>query len=103
MELLARGEHARHYGATNMNERSSRSHTIFELMIETATTADTYADADAVAAHAAGACDDGPVISWSTLMLVDLAGSERISKTGTAAGTAGGCWPRRLTSGLGRP
>ena len=31
MGLLKSGENNRHYGATNMNDRSSRSHTIFRL------------------------------------------------------------------------
>ena len=31
MGLLKTGESNRHYGATNMNDRSSRSHTIFRL------------------------------------------------------------------------
>ncbi len=32
-ELLLRGEGNRHVGETNMNERSSRSHTIFKMVI----------------------------------------------------------------------
>ena len=34
MNLLSSGENKRHYGSTSMNERSSRSHTIFKLIIE---------------------------------------------------------------------
>jgi hypothetical protein len=34
MQLMKRGENIRHIGETNMNERSSRSHTIFRIIIE---------------------------------------------------------------------
>lgn len=36
MELIARGESQRHVGRTNMNEASSRSHSIFRMVIERA-------------------------------------------------------------------
>jgi centromeric protein E len=32
MQLMKRGENIRHIGETNMNERSSRSHTIFRIV-----------------------------------------------------------------------
>nr|XP_053646642.1 centromere-associated protein E-like [Cherax quadricarinatus] len=34
LELMRRGDKNRHIGTTNMNERSSRSHTIFRLILE---------------------------------------------------------------------
>jgi putative methionine-R-sulfoxide reductase with GAF domain len=34
LELIAEGENARHFGSTNMNEHSSRSHTLFKLSVE---------------------------------------------------------------------
>ncbi|KAI9332105.1 P-loop containing nucleoside triphosphate hydrolase protein [Obelidium mucronatum] len=34
MKVIQRGEAARHYGTTEYNERSSRSHTIFQMTIE---------------------------------------------------------------------
>lgn len=34
IQLMERGESERHIGATNMNEQSSRSHTIFRMVIE---------------------------------------------------------------------
>ncbi|KAF5188121.1 Kinesin-like protein [Thalictrum thalictroides] len=72
LQLIQSGEVNRHFGETNMNTRSSRSHTIFRMVIESkgkdrSSTAD-YSCVDA--------------IRVSVLNLVDLAGSERIVKTG---------------------
>ncbi|XP_062196952.1 kinesin-like protein KIN-7L isoform X2 [Phragmites australis] len=66
-ELLQLGEANRHFGETNMNVRSSRSHTIFRMVIESS---------------AKNQMDSGDAIRVSVLNLVDLAGSERIIKTG---------------------
>nr|XP_043607923.1 kinesin-like protein KIN-7N [Erigeron canadensis] len=72
LQLIEMGEVNRHFGETNMNVRSSRSHTIFRMVIESkgkessATDYSTFDDA----------------IRVSVLNLVDLAGSERIAKTG---------------------
>lgn len=66
--LLQKGEEKRHIGATNINEYSSRSHTIFRMVIESkelANSRDSFI---------------GP-LKISTLTFVDLAGSERISTT----------------------
>ncbi|EOY15670.1 P-loop containing nucleoside triphosphate hydrolases superfamily protein isoform 1 [Theobroma cacao] len=72
MNLLQSGEVNRHFGETNMNARSSRSHTIFRMVIESkgkdASSFGDYSSSDA--------------IRVSVLNLVDLAGSERIAKTG---------------------
>ncbi|XP_021284616.1 kinesin-like protein KIN-7N isoform X1 [Herrania umbratica] len=72
MNLLQSGEVNRHFGETNMNARSSRSHTIFRMVIESkgkdASSSGDYSSSDA--------------IRVSVLNLVDLAGSERIAKTG---------------------
>eukprot|EP00250_Pteridium_aquilinum_P008706 c18148_g1_i1 orf=402-3155(+) len=70
-ELLEFGEARRHVGQTNMNVYSSRSHTIFRMVIESK-------DKNAVLA---GACALDAV-RVSVLNLVDLAGSERVAKTG---------------------
>ena len=59
---LYNGERNRHTGRTNMNERSSRSHTLLRLILESKM------------------CDEG-TIKVSHLNLVDLAGSERASAT----------------------
>ncbi|XP_021728458.1 kinesin-like protein KIN-7N [Chenopodium quinoa] len=67
-KLLEAGEVNRHFGETNMNVRSSRSHTIFRMVIESKTKEMDGSSSDA--------------IRVSALNLVDLAGSERIAKTG---------------------
>jgi centromeric protein E len=78
--LMERGAMVRRVGATNLNERSSRSHTIFRIMVESRV-------------RGAGGLDDsnesieedtaGAVIA-SSLSLVDLAGSERAKSTGAS-------------------
>ncbi|KAL5558699.1 hypothetical protein UlMin_034910 [Ulmus minor] len=65
LKLMESGEVNRHFGETNMNIRSSRSHTIFRMVIESK-----------------GKDSSGDAIRVSVLNLVDLAGSERIAKTG---------------------
>ncbi|GAB2250282.1 hypothetical protein Droror1_Dr00013641 [Drosera rotundifolia] len=72
LKLLEAGEVNRHFGETNMNVRSSRSHTILRMVIESkgkeTDCSSSYFSSDA--------------IRVSVLNLVDLAGSERIAKTG---------------------
>ncbi|KAH7511752.1 hypothetical protein FEM48_Zijuj12G0016100 [Ziziphus jujuba var. spinosa] len=70
LDLMEFGESHRHIGETNMNLHSSRSHTIFRMIIESR---DKTEDEDA------NACD---AVRVSVLNLVDLAGSERAAKTG---------------------
>ncbi|EPS69031.1 hypothetical protein M569_05730 [Genlisea aurea] len=65
LSFIAQGEEHRHVGSNNFNLFSSRSHTIFTLMIESSAHGDDY---------------DG--VTFSQLNLIDLAGSES-SKTET--------------------
>ncbi|XP_041021445.1 kinesin-like protein KIN-7N isoform X2 [Juglans microcarpa x Juglans regia] len=74
LKLIRSGEVNRHFGETNMNVRSSRSHTIFRMMIESKVK-DTNFSRDYSTSDA---------IRVSVLNLVDLAGSERIAKTGAS-------------------
>ncbi|XP_071554788.1 uncharacterized protein [Temnothorax nylanderi] len=67
LAIMNKGNKNRRIGETNMNERSSRSHTIFRITIES---------------REAGANSDG-AIQVSQLNMVDLAGSERVRQTGT--------------------
>eukprot|EP01028_Stygiella_incarcerata_P007187 TRINITY_DN294_c0_g3_i2.p1 TRINITY_DN294_c0_g3~~TRINITY_DN294_c0_g3_i2.p1 ORF type:complete len:768 (-),score=265.94 TRINITY_DN294_c0_g3_i2:1667-3970(-) len=60
------GEKNRHTGATNMNLRSSRSHSIFTIVVECSTKG----------------IDGEEHVRVGKLHLVDLAGSEKLSKTG---------------------
>ncbi|XP_034668193.1 kinesin-like protein KIN-7I isoform X2 [Drosophila subobscura] len=66
LRFLCMGNKERTVGETNMNERSSRSHAIFRIIIESRKSDRT---------------DDDAVIQ-SVLNLVDLAGSERADQTG---------------------
>ncbi|KAF3514182.1 hypothetical protein F2Q69_00003124 [Brassica cretica] len=65
LEMMEFGESHRHIGATYMNVHSSRSHTIFRMVIESSQKT-----------------QDDDAVRVSVLNLVDLAGSERASKTG---------------------
>ena len=76
-QLLEEGENRRHFGVTNMNAHSSRSHVLVRLSIE---------------GRKVSTKSNNPLRpSWgkdkpnfvSTLNLVDLAGSERANKSGT--------------------
>ncbi|XP_073125716.1 kinesin-like protein KIN-7N [Henckelia pumila] len=71
LNLLQLGEAGRHFGDTNMNARSSRSHTIFRMVIES--------NQKATNSSKSSSSDDA--IRVSVLNLVDLAGSERVAKT----------------------
>ncbi|XP_053113451.1 centromere-associated protein E isoform X2 [Hemicordylus capensis] len=71
LSWLQKGEKNRHYGETKMNERSSRSHTIFRMIIESKEKTDA----------SSSSCEGAVMVSH--LNLVDLAGSERASQTGT--------------------
>jgi kinesin family protein 6/9 len=68
LELLLQGEKTRHVAGHGMNSRSSRSHTIFTMLISTVTST-------------------GQKLC-SKLNLVDLAGSERANKTGVSGAAA---------------
>nr|XP_043629073.1 kinesin-like protein KIN-7O isoform X2 [Erigeron canadensis] len=71
LQFMDFGEAHRHIGETNMNLHSSRSHTIFRMIIESRDKVeDEYAESS---------CD---AVRVSILNLVDLAGSERAAKTG---------------------
>ena len=67
MDVFNEGNLNRHVGATNMNEHSSRSHSVFTITVESSQPGDE---------------PDKPKIKVGKLNIVDLAGSERQSKTG---------------------
>ncbi|KAL4702870.1 hypothetical protein ACJJTC_009091 [Scirpophaga incertulas] len=69
LKYLREGEVNRQTCSTNMNEESSRSHSIFQITIESRE-------------HIEGEEETG-CVNVSTLNLVDLAGSERSGQTGT--------------------
>ncbi|XP_071974920.1 centromere-associated protein E isoform X2 [Engystomops pustulosus] len=71
MQWIKKGEKNRHYGETKMNDHSSRSHTIFRMIVESRERNDPGNSEN---------CDGAVMVSH--LNLVDLAGSERASQTG---------------------
>ncbi|XP_058522622.1 centromere-associated protein E [Ochotona princeps] len=68
LKWITKGEKNRHYGITKMNQRSSRSHTIFRMILESREKGEP------------SSCEGS--IKVSHLNLVDLAGSERAAQTG---------------------
>nr|NP_001080954.1 centromere protein E S homeolog [Xenopus laevis]AAC60300.1 kinesin-related protein [Xenopus laevis] len=71
IQWIKKGEKNRHYGETKMNDHSSRSHTIFRMIVESRDRNDPTNSEN---------CDGAVMVSH--LNLVDLAGSERASQTG---------------------
>ena len=96
--LIAAGEAHRHVGATAANDQSSRSHTIFRMIIES-----RLKDGGGVSGRggaSAGATTTTTRVSM--LSLVDLAGSESARLANYAAGSGGGGGiMTRSGSGLG--
>lgn len=76
-QLLDEGENRRHFGVTNMNAHSSRSHVMVRLCIETRKVPSKPANP----LRSSWGKDKPNCVS--TLNLVDLAGSERATKSGT--------------------
>jgi kinesin family protein 1/kinesin family protein 3/17 len=75
LKLIYQGSAVRRVAATNMNDQSSRSHSVFTIRIEQKTTTDI----------------SGGLVKEQTVKakvnLVDLAGSERADKTGASGST----------------
>jgi len=96
LTALKTGSKHRRVEATAMNERSSRSHTIFKMIVESkerpvAGVAGTAAAATTAAAAAPTGGADGDVdgaVLVATLNLVDLAGSESVRHTGATGNRA---------------
>jgi len=90
ISVMSAGEKNRAVGSTAMNERSSRSHTIFRITLEsrkrkTASDEDEvsdYEDENKSDQTRLQDDDDDGAVRVSTLNLVDLAGSESVRHTG---------------------
>ncbi|KAI9179346.1 Kinesin-like protein kip2 [Blastocladiella emersonii ATCC 22665] len=67
MKVIARGEANRHVSTTDYNEHSSRSHTLFQMVIESRESA----------VNGQGQARSGKTVKISSLNLIDLAGSEK--------------------------
>lgn len=75
MDLIDGGNNSRHVAATNMNDRSSRSHAIFAITVTQKRTSKTKEGLESVTELKA------------KINLVDLAGSERAKSTGAEGDT----------------
>lgn len=87
LELLFKGDKSRAFASTAMNERSSRSHTIFRITVESREKTTTAQEQDYRGNEEDDRDDDsqaesGGAVMVSTLNLVDLAGSESVRHTG---------------------
>ncbi len=83
LSLIKAGESHRHVGVTDMNEKSSRAHTLFRLVIESRDKRGTNGSVSGSGGKStipAGTIAVTPV-RVSTLYLVDLAGSESAKMT----------------------
>ncbi|KAI9032256.1 P-loop containing nucleoside triphosphate hydrolase protein [Hyaloraphidium curvatum] len=79
LQVIQRGEINRHTSTTDYNEYSSRSHTIFQMVIESReqnTPQSSTKSSPLLPSHGASAKADGTV-RVSQLNLIDLAGSEK--------------------------
>lgn len=86
LDVLFRGEKSRAFASTAMNERSSRSHTIFRITIEshqkTGKTGNDENMENVATASEEDEEESDAAVLISTLNLVDLAGSESVRHTG---------------------
>ncbi|XP_031401118.1 kinesin-like protein KIN-7O isoform X2 [Punica granatum] len=82
LELMESGESHRHIGETNMNVYSSRSHTIFRMIIESRDIQQKRKTESGDKHEDEGGHTSCDAVRVSVLNLVDLAGSERAAKTG---------------------
>ena len=89
MATFALGNKNRHVASTNMNDRSSRSHTIFRITVESKKKAEPKDDDRRLSESSVESLSlelDGAVL-MGTLSLVDLAGSENARNTGASGKT----------------
>ena len=87
LSTLFAGEKHRAFASTGMNDRSSRSHTIFRITVESRTrkvqSDESVSDDDcSINSISDDGDDDDGAVRISTLNLVDLAGSESVKHTG---------------------
>lgn len=83
LKVITLGEKSRHYRQTDIHEHSSRSHTIFRVLLE-----NRSKEGKKVLAEEPVDMDDRELhisygTKYSVLNLVDLAGSERLSESGS--------------------
>jgi centromeric protein E len=77
LRVIARGDHSRRTSSTQFNARSSRSHAVVQIVVESR---ERIPGSGAMAENKRSAIVPGGV-RVSTLSLIDLAGSERAAET----------------------
>lgn len=77
LRVIARGDHARRTSSTQFNSRSSRSHAVVQIVVESR----DRAPANEAASDSKRAAIVPGGVRVSTLSLIDLAGSERAAET----------------------
>ena len=92
LNLISKGSRARATAATNLNERSSRSHTVITLEVVSRSPVPagiSASGASSVSTNAAagGGPQGGVLTSFGKINLVDLAGSERVKVSGAEGQT----------------
>ncbi len=88
LQTLAAGERQRHFGRTDMNEQSSRSHCIFRVVIESKRNMGPAAVVAPPKSKLKAVKPKTEKVLVSTLNFVDLAGSERLAQTGAVGKSA---------------
>ena len=88
-ELILKGEARRAVGRTNMNEHSSRSHTMIRLILESKSALRTNESSNSSSSSSSssssgeqGEKKESSDVTVSQMYLVDLAGSENVKKSG---------------------
>ena len=71
LRVISRGDRARHFGTTQYNAHSSRSHAVVKIVVESRDRAETVTEKRAPIGPGPGG------VRVSTLSLIDLAGSEK--------------------------
>lgn len=78
LRVIAKGDHARRTSSTQFNARSSRSHAVVQIVVESRERTDGVVDTQG---SRDGAAIEPGGVRVSTLSLIDLAGSERAAES----------------------
>ncbi|KAG0047913.1 hypothetical protein BGZ83_007109 [Gryganskiella cystojenkinii] len=79
MRIIERGDYQRHVSSTDFNAHSSRSHSIFQITIESRDRSPGTVPGSPSARKALGGAKSATAVRVSQLNLIDLAGSEKAS------------------------
>ncbi|KAG0258575.1 hypothetical protein BG011_003204 [Mortierella polycephala] len=77
MRIIERGNYQRHVSSTDFNSHSSRSHSIFQIVIESRDRSPTASGENMIARKPIAGAKSASAVRVSQLNLIDLAGSEK--------------------------